>query len=174
MMQLATIMRLAGERWRALIERASANSIQPEPANDLGEAPIHKAIIKIEAATQGFDEIADLLAEALEIARCALLTDDPHARGLIAERFDQLRCDIAERFEGVDSLNLLGGRSPFSAKDLQVELHAAKSQFSEDGAVSRAITELEIVHDRLCKKADQYREHAVVLANQMEKSTSGY
>ncbi len=105
-------MDVAGGLDRAL-RRASARTKPAEPAPAEADNNIREALVAIESALYSIDRVREIIEQAYEVALSAHDAEEPGARALLAESFDELRLSINSTIDAVDDrASTLIGKNP--------------------------------------------------------------
>ncbi len=105
-------MDVAGGLDRAL-RRSAAQGKPAEPAPPQADNNIREALVAIESALYSIDRVREIIEQAYEVALSAHEAEEPGARALLAESFDELRLSINTTIDAVDDrASTLIGKNP--------------------------------------------------------------
>jgi len=126
-------MDVAGGLDRAL-RRASAQSKPAEPKPQRADNNIREALVAIESALYSIDRVREIIEQAYEVALSAHEAEEPGARALLAESFDELRLSINATIEAIDdsASTLIGKNSRQIDVKLGGKAHYSVSPFRLD------------------------------------------
>jgi hypothetical protein len=126
-------MDLAGGLDRAL-RRSSAQSKPVEAPSPQADNNIREALVAIESALYSIDRVREIIEQAYEVVLSAHEADEPGARALLAESFDELRVSINATIEAVDdrASTLIGKNSRQIDVKLGGKAHYSVSPFRLD------------------------------------------
>ena len=163
-------MDVAAGLGRAL-RRASAQSKPVEAPAAAADDNIRDALVAIESALYSIDRVRDIIEQAYEIALSAQDAEEPGARALLAESFDELRMSINATIEAVDDRAStligknsrqidvkLGGKAHYSVSPFRLDstskglgITPPRDAFATFEEINAALAEL----DAAIKKADR-------------------
>jgi hypothetical protein len=128
-------MDLAGGLDRAL-RRSSAQSKPVEAPSRQADNNIREALVAIESALYSIDRVREIIEQACEITLSAHEADEPGARALLAESFDELRVSINATIEAADdgASTLIGKASRQIDVKLGGKAHYSVSPFRLDAS----------------------------------------
>lgn len=126
-------MDVAGGLDRAL-RRAGLQSKPVETPSPEADNNIRDALVAIESALYSIDRVREIIEQAYEVALSAQEAEEPGARALLAESFDELRMSINATIEAVDdrASTLIGKNSRQIDVKLGGKAHYSVSPFRLD------------------------------------------
>lgn len=128
-------MDVAGGLDRAL-RRAGLQSKPVEAPSPQTDNNIRDALVAIESALYSIDRVREIIEQAYEVALSADESEEPGARALLAESFDELRVSINASIETVDdrASTLIGKNSRQIDVKLGGKAHYSVSPFRLDAS----------------------------------------
>ncbi len=116
------------------LRRAGAQSKPAEEPPPQADNNIREALVAIESALYSIDRVREIIEQAYEVALSAHDVEEPGARALLAESFDELRLSINAAIESADDRGstLIGKNSRQIDVKLGAKAHYSVSPFRLD------------------------------------------
>ncbi|HBK92669.1 MAG TPA: hypothetical protein DDZ68_13455 [Parvularcula sp.] len=184
-------MDLAGGLDRAL-RRSGAQSKPVETPSPQADNNIREALVAIESALYSIDRVREIVEQAYEVALSAHEAEEPGARALLAESFDELRVSINTVIETVDGRAAtligknarqidvkLGGKAHYSVSPFRLDASSKglnvtppRDAFATFEEVNAALDELEAALKKADRAANAYCRDAQFLIARLSSAAA--